>query len=109
MKENWMEDLRDRLAEFEIDAPAGLWEELQKPRHVWRRRLTAAAAAVLLLLVGGGIYFLIPGTPDMTTAEHTAAVIDAPAPSPSPLGRGRVNICRGRRIARGGCRGWPDA
>ena len=59
MKEKWIEDLREGLSDFEIDAPEGLWESLgvEEPLPVrpWRRKIAAAAAILALLTVGSGI------------------------------------------------------
>jgi len=58
-KEKWTNDLHDLLADYEMDAPEGLWEEIESalPKHQARTatlRRWAAAAAVGMLLIGGG-------------------------------------------------------
>ncbi|MDE6480686.1 MAG: PorT family protein [Muribaculaceae bacterium] len=61
MKEKWIEDLREGLSDFEMDAPEGLWESLgvepSAPISSWRRK-AAVAAALLALLSIGGIFLL---------------------------------------------------
>ncbi|MDE5812762.1 MAG: outer membrane beta-barrel protein [Muribaculaceae bacterium] len=59
MKEKWIEDLREGLSDFEMDAPEGLWESLgveeSLPVRPWRRKIAAAAAILALLTAGSGI------------------------------------------------------
>ena len=56
MKEKWIEDLREGLSDFEMDAPEGLWESLGVETHMpvrsWRRKISVAAAILTLLTVG---------------------------------------------------------
>lgn len=56
MKEKWIEDLREGLSDFEMDAPEGLWESLgvdtPTPATSWRKKISAAAAILALLTVG---------------------------------------------------------
>lgn len=64
MKEKWIEDLRDGLSDFEMDAPEGLWESLgvETPtpaRSPWRRNIAVAAAIIGVLTTGTGILLWI--------------------------------------------------
>ncbi len=89
MKENWRDDIRNRLSDFETTPPKGLWEGLEKElggktaaplpvtgrrvadARVWRPLLTAAAIA--LILIAAGLALLIPKSTDI--ASHPAASI----------------------------------
>ncbi len=65
MKEKWLNDIHDRMSDFETDEPAGLWQQIesQMPRkekqHLpflrWWGRYGYAAAVVLLVVVLGGV------------------------------------------------------
>ena len=56
MKEKWIEDLREGMSDFEMDAPEGLWESLgvESPAPVssWRKKIAVAATILALLTVG---------------------------------------------------------
>ena len=60
-QEKWTKDLQDQLADYEMPAPEGLWEEIEsalpKPKARTRHlRRWAAAAAIGALLIGGGTF-----------------------------------------------------
>lgn len=66
MKDNWLDEIRKGLSDFEMDAPEGLWESLgiDKPvsKGVWRRRWIVAAAVISILLIGSGIIMWLAQT-----------------------------------------------
>ena len=88
MNEEWMEQMRQKMADYQWPAPELLWEELDKalttnnPRNnhlPWLRRM--AAAAVVLLIVGVGYWGFLKDNgdrlhnPDLKQAlilEHVA-------------------------------------
>jgi hypothetical protein len=97
MKEDWLNEIRDRMAEYETDEPSGLWEgivrameakEVEVPRRpampvVWRRigRIAAVAASVALVFTIGHYLGRDKDTPVLTTTEapvagHAAATAD---------------------------------
>lgn len=65
MKEKWLKDIHDRMADHETDEPAGLWEsvyahlpkdEHKKDRHLlwlWTRHIGTTAAAIAILTIIG--------------------------------------------------------
>ncbi|MDE5585044.1 MAG: hypothetical protein K2I92_01745, partial [Muribaculaceae bacterium] len=59
MKDKWLDELREGLSDFEMEAPEGLWESLgvekPVPKPSWRRRWIAAAAVIAILIIGSGI------------------------------------------------------
>ena len=66
MEEQWIEELRQKLADFEQPAPEVSWEEIEKAvaAHkrqakkvaMWPRRI---AAAILVVVTGGVGYYLL--------------------------------------------------
>ena len=75
-KKDWTEQLRERLADYETDAPEGLWADIerrltQQPSNVvaplWRRWVSIAA---LVALVAGTSWWLWPK--EQTTNEPLA-------------------------------------
>lgn len=61
MEDKWIKDLRDKMAGFEIDAPEGLWNDIERsaagpqPRRkrkftAWLYPLSGAAAAIAILV-----------------------------------------------------------
>lgn len=80
---NWTDDLRNCLADYEEELPAGGWERLEEElaapmitgvKHPYRRM--AVAAAILLLLVSSVcVYFLKSSVPDYM--KDTQAVLPA--------------------------------
>ncbi len=58
MKDKWLDELREGLSDFEIDAPPGLWESLGVDKAVaksaWRRKYMTVAAAVAIFIIGTG-------------------------------------------------------
>ena len=59
MKDKWLEELREGMSGFEMEAPEGLWESLgvekPVPKPSWRRLWIAAAAVIAILIIGSGI------------------------------------------------------
>ena len=68
MNEDWLKDIHDRMADFEMEEPAGLWEELhlndnkvQAPKQkqtMWLLPRRLAAVAVVLVGMFAGYHFL---------------------------------------------------
>lgn len=84
-QEDWTKQLRDKLADYEMPAPADLWADIEaslpQPTVVRRRRVVplwgrvAAAAAIAALVLTGG-YLLWP----TATEQSVVAVADTPVP-----------------------------
>ena len=76
MKEKWIEDLRDALSDFEMDAPEGLWESLgvEAPAPVgsWRRKAAVAASILTLLSVGSGLLLWLGRMEDIDISQTAA-------------------------------------
>ena len=61
MKDQWLKDIHDRMSDFEVEEPAGLWDasedglDVVPPmslyRATWRRRLRRISAAAAILAV----------------------------------------------------------
>lgn len=66
MKDKWLDEIRESLSDFEMDAPEGLWESLGVDKPVskvsWRRRWIIAAAVISILMIGSGIIFWVAQT-----------------------------------------------
>lgn len=73
MKDKWIKDLHDRMEDYEMDAPEGLWESLQhvpvasgsetpQPRLITRRRISGIAASVMAIL-SLSLYFYLRNQP----------------------------------------------
>ena len=99
----WTQQLRDKLADYEVAPPEGLWEEIEvkaplspprRGRLSWRR--WAAAAALAALAVSGG-YLLWPekqgvesvASTAQTTDYRTKETLQTPPLTPPLEGRGR--------------------
>lgn len=112
MKQDWLDDIHDRLSDYETESPDGLWEQIEsalpeseeKRRPLllpWRKRLwsgAAAAAAVAVVLTIAGVMRLRPVAqePEPILAEvlpiaeepvatPTVAPTQAPAVRPEPV------------------------
>lgn len=87
-REDWLQDIHDRLADFETDAPDGLWEQISHRLEtsddtdnvadtthrvipLWVRRTAAAAAAVIVL--ASGALLLRHDDPVQRLHEHLPA------------------------------------
>lgn len=85
MKAPWQKKLQERIADFELDEPAGLWEAIEErrkaaplpvapsPAHnpavrilLPALRIRTVAAAVALLVAFGGLMLLLAGSGDST-------------------------------------------
>ena len=87
MKDKWIKDLHDRMEDFEMDAPDGLWESLQhvpvasgcekpKTRLVTRRRIYGIAASVMAIL-SLSLYFYLRNQPvSIDTADYISEKSD---------------------------------
>ncbi len=67
MKDRWLHDIHDRMSDYEIDEPAGLWGEIEARQAVGRKhfphlRLIASVAAMIAVVFG--LWFL------MTIEKH---------------------------------------
>lgn len=87
-REDWLQDIHDRLADFETEAPDGLWEQISHRLEtsddtdnvadtthriipLWVRRTAAAAAAVIVL--ASGALLLRHDDPVQRLHEHLPA------------------------------------
>ncbi len=62
MKDRWLHDIHDRMSDYEIDEPAGLWGEIEARQAVGRKhfphlRLIASVAAMIAVVFG--LWFLM--------------------------------------------------
>lgn len=93
MKDKWLKDLHDRMADYEQDAPDMLWENIESKliqngtlkngHHGFRIWKTLTAAAILLLLASVAVTFLINNEalniPDKTVlADSSSDMQDNP-------------------------------
>lgn len=80
MEDKWIKDLRDKMAGFEIDAPEGLWNDIERSAAVpqpprkrkftaWLYPLSGAAAAIAILV---SLFFYI-GNDDLSQTAPVAA------------------------------------
>ena len=100
MKENWLEDIENRISDFEVEEPVGLWErvEAQLPREEkrktlvlpwWRRGLRspyayiAAAVALLIFVVSVFVPLFRPHEATAPAPFVSAPSSSAPYPSVS--------------------------
>ena len=89
MKKNWQNDIHDRMSDYEIQAPKGLWEDVsrkmaemkgerQVPRpqpfsnKTWRTATRAVVAASIVLLLGYAVLNTI-GNKEGNTLKFTGA------------------------------------
>lgn len=81
MEDKWIKDLRDKMAGFEIDAPEGLWNDIERSTAVpqpprkrkftaWLYPLSGAAAAIAILV---SLFFYV-GNDDLSQTAPVAAV-----------------------------------
>lgn len=90
MKGDWLHKVHDRMADFEIQEPDGLWEAIDTrqpriapvPHNPWLKRSLYAAAAIVLLF-SVGIYFArVPedlSAPELPQETHHIAPVETPA------------------------------
>ncbi len=66
MDDKWIENVREKMSEFEMTPPEGLWDSIQEgintPRTKWWKKLIPVAAAAVALLLGGYFAFVPVGT-----------------------------------------------
>lgn len=84
MNDKWLKKLHDRMADFETDAPDGLWESIQAARRTSavRRHLSpivttrikrTAVAAALLVMVLAAVYVVDHGQSDMPSFRYAVS------------------------------------
>ncbi len=83
MKKDWLKDIHDRMADFETDAPQGLWENIcaAESAKAYNKWIWSAAAAACLLI---GWYFYpaveqeVKGSEEqvIAVADHHDPIID---------------------------------
>lgn len=88
MNDKWIEDIRDSLSDYEMDAPEGLWESLGVDRPAakpiaWRRTLATAAAAVALLIIGSAYFIWQTNTTSLNSDRVYSEVVE-PASTQKP-------------------------
>ena len=86
MKDKWLKDIHDRMADFNIDEPDRLWEDIEasgildrisrrnRHRHAiiaWTKRICAAAAVVAIAILTGTQFY--NGTPDLAIPKSIAS------------------------------------
>ena len=90
-KEDWLQRVHDRMADYEIDEPGGLWNaieskleatpssrrSLKHPVGLWVKR-SMVAAAMIAVVVSAGVYFInsrhdATGTGPLTVLPDTYA------------------------------------
>ena len=84
-QDKWTQQLHDKLADYQTDAPEGLWEDIeaalqaqakpQKPRFISLRRWTAAACLASLIATGG--YWWYQATDNLKELQSEPAFADA--------------------------------
>ena len=74
MKEDRFKDIRDKMSDYEVEVPQGLWSAIdsavgrRQQKMLWIRAGRYAAAAVVVAVIGLGIYIL---QPDSTLVVHS--------------------------------------
>lgn len=74
MKEDRLKDIRDKMSDYEAEAPQDLWSAIdsavgrRQQKKLWIRAGRYAAAAVVVAAIGLGIYIL---QPDNTLVVHS--------------------------------------
>lgn len=82
MKEDWLKGIRDKMSDYEADAPQELWDRIdsavnRRHRHrLWLRAGRYAAAAVAVTAVVIGAHILLP---DNALTVHDEGNASAPA------------------------------
>lgn len=86
MKDKWLDDIHDRLSDFEMEAPAGLWESVEKSAKtvqtsgrkknvpLWRRGAVAAATVAVVLVCGWQFLHISDSEGDFHMEEYAEAV-----------------------------------
>ncbi|MDE5871543.1 MAG: PorT family protein [Muribaculaceae bacterium] len=81
MKDKWLEELREGMSGFEMDAPEGLWESLgvekPAPKVSWRKRWIAAAAVIAILVIGSGAIMWLSKNESLKTNDIRYAKTNA--------------------------------
>ena len=89
MKKNWQNDIHDRMSDYEIQEPKGLWEDVSKKmaemkgecqeplpqpffNKTWRTATRAVVAASIVLLLGYAVLNTI-GNKEGNTLKFTGA------------------------------------
>lgn len=81
MSEQWIQQMRQKMADYKRPAPEISWEEIDRalaankprqPRLLWLRRIAAAAA--FLLIAGVGYWGLLHSDTDQATERRTVQV-----------------------------------
>lgn len=88
MKDKWLKDIQNRMADYEIAEPEGLWDAVEAGCRGARRRRgiiflprvrrLAVAAAIMALLSVGALWLYV-GSPDMSIPDATIAAIPQPS------------------------------
>lgn len=117
MKEDWLDKIHDRMADYEIDEPDGLWARIEakssppaarrgKPERVvlWRWRRWISAAAALVAVMSACLYLVYPHDngeprssliPDMSVPDGQMAQLTTPS----------VNVPSAGDVMKGGAPG----
>ena len=96
MNEQWLQQLKDKMADYKRPAPEVSWDAIdqamaqRKPKRLWLWRI--AAAVVLLLVVGGGYWAFLYDLPQ--TELETASPL-----TPLPRARGTQEAKGDKTIA----------
>lgn len=82
MKDKWLDDIKDRLSDYEMEAPEGLWESIGNPANrsrsnskrpivaLWRRVAIAATITGVVLICGWQFTRLSDNDENFHTEEY---------------------------------------
>ncbi|MDE6022309.1 MAG: hypothetical protein K2G13_02290, partial [Muribaculaceae bacterium] len=102
MDDKWIDNIKDRMSEFEMTPPEGLWDSINKEirqRKLRRWRIWSGAAAVSAAIIAGLYFIFTSHELELPELMAPAIISDAYDSNEVTIEKGKENITFARETS----------